>query len=303
MAHRIVRPLLVVGLACAAAAAPGCSYDEGLLIQNLTGRVLVPKEAATRSIAFSDGSTQTITDVRLLGPVYLGVFPSVAPENVIERYPHPTVGPQYREDVAGDAYPYGGTTVGDFRFACFEYLTCKVTTGRYSSYQDLVDWFKLIEQPITDASGTEVTSGEFIRQTCFDLLDVTSDEEVRLVGDLDFEDDGGDYFVADFTLWQQEFFWDQAQENCTPGTDCTGFTLWGWMDAPSTSSYQFSTCDPSVGFQNEEYNADFFGGAPYSNVLNFPATYISAGDYVAGEPYVWNDLYAQPDLILDFAVQ
>ena len=295
----------------------GCAYEEGLLIQNLQGRVFVPKEAITREIVFSDGRVETLgPDIRLLGPVYLGLYPSVLPANVIERYPHPEIGPQFLDDVQGDTYPYGGTTIGDLRFSCLEYLTCKVTSGRFLDYQDLLDWFKLVEQPITDAAGAEVSDSKFLEQTCYDLLNATSDEEVRITAyedrnedgsidalDLDFVDDGGDYYVGEFTLWQQEHFSDQNQKDCTRGRDCTGFSLWGWMDAPSTGRYQFATCDETAGYQNTLYNADFFGGAPYTNVLNFPSSYITEGDWVATEPYVWSDIYAQPDLYLDFSVQ
>lgn len=301
-----------------ALAAPGCAYEEGLLIQNLKGRVFVPKEAATREIAQADGSTVTLTDPRLIGPVYLGLYPSILPENVAAAYPHPEVGPQFKDGVPGDTYPYGGTTVGDLRFACFEALACKTTSGRFVDYQDILDWFNLINQPIVDAAGTPVDSAEFIRQTCYDILNVTADDEVRITayedrnedgkidaGDLDFVEDG-DFYVAEFTLWQQEYFWDQNQEDCTPGTDCRGFSLWAFMDAPSSLSYQFSTCDPSLGFQNQEYNNEFFGGAPFANLLNFPATYITEGDWTSrggDDAYVWEDVYDQPDIYLDFPVQ
>lgn len=300
----------------------GCAYDEGLLIRNLRGRVFVPKDAVTRTFLHendpedpNDDTEETLTDIKLLGPVYLGLFSSVADANVIERYPHPEVGPQFKRDVPGDTYPYGGTTVGDIRFACLEFLTCKVVSGRFLDYQEMVDWFQFIEQPILDASGIEVVDGDFISQTCYDLLNVNTDDEVRITafedsnkdgaidrGDLDFVEDG-DYFVGNFTIWQQELFWDQNQEDCTPGTDCAGFTLWGWMDAPSSLSFQYSTCSPETGFQNQEYNAQFYGGAPYPNLLNFPATYITPGDWVATEGYRWDDQYAEPDLYLDFPVQ
>lgn len=294
----------------------GCGYQEGLLIQNLRGRVFIPKDAVTRDVVRADGSTETIgPDIKLLGPVYLGLYPSVFEANVIERYPHPEIGPQFLDDVQGDAYPYGGTTIGDLRFSCLEFLTCKVTSGRFLDYQELIDWFKLVEQPITDAAGAEVTDSSFLQQTCYDLLNATSDDEVRITayedrnedgtidrGDLDFIEEG-DFYVGEFTLWQQEHFSDSNQENCTPGEDCTGFSLWGWMDAPSEGRYQFASCDETAGYQNTLYNADFFGGAPYTNLLNFPSTYITPGDWVATEGYVWSDIYDQPDLYIDFPVQ
>lgn len=312
--HSKVRSLLV---ALAVAQAAGCAYEEGLLISNLRGRVIIPEEAVTRDIVGPDGEVSTITDIKLLGPVYLGLYPSVAAENVVERYPHPEVGPQFQEDVSGDAYPYGGTSIGDVRFTCFEFLRCKLVSGRFIDYQEMVEWFRFIDQPILDAAGAEVVSGDFIAQTCYDLLNVNGDDEVRLTAfedrngdeaidelDLDFVyDEGEKAYVGEFTLWQQEMAWDQNQEDCTPGKDCRGFSLWGWVDAPSRESYQYSTCDPEAGFENRVYNADFNGGAAYPDLLNFPATYITTDDWVAAEPFVWSDQFAEPDLYLDFPVQ
>src|SRR5262249_26235407 len=142
---------------------------------NMKGRVLVPKDATTRTIVREDGSEEVIPpDVKLIGPVYLGLYPSIYPANVIERFPHPEVGPQYLEDVPGDAYPYGGTPIGDMRFPCFEFLTCKLSSGRFLDYQEIVDWFAFLDQPVVDAAGAPVTDGDFIRQTCYDLLNVTA---------------------------------------------------------------------------------------------------------------------------------
>jgi hypothetical protein len=293
-----------------------CRYEEGLIISNMQGTVFIPEEAATRTIVNAEGVEETITDVKLIGPVYLGVYPSILPQDIVAPYPHPEVGPQYLEAIAGNAYPYGGTTIGDLRFACLEFLTCKVSSGRFEEWQDIVDWFADLGLPIKDASGVEVTTGQYLQQTCFDQLNVTSDAEARLTAYQDVNDDGAineldlDFvyvpeehgFRAPFTLWQQEFFWDLAEEEqtgCTPGTDCTGFSLWGWMDAPSTLDYVYSTCDGSFGFPNEIYNNEFNGGAVQPDVLNFPSTYLGSGDAVSSEGFVWNDIYDQPELVLD----
>ena len=111
-----------------AALLSGCYYDEGLTIENMTGTLVIPREAATRDFLREDGSVDTVTDVRLIGPVYLGMFAGV--EQGIEDYPHPSVGPQFQAGVPGDTYPYGSTTVGDIRYACFEHLTYQ---GRFWS--------------------------------------------------------------------------------------------------------------------------------------------------------------------------
>ena len=97
----------------------GCQFDEGLIIENMRAKVFVPEEAATREFLREDGSVEVITDVALIGPVFLGLYASVAPPESIEAYPHPEVGPQYIENTPGDTYPYGGTTIGDIRYACF----------------------------------------------------------------------------------------------------------------------------------------------------------------------------------------
>src|SRR6476646_2403664 len=102
---------LQVPFALAMVLVGGCEYDERLLIQNMRGRVFVPVEAITRDVIKLDGSSETLgPDIKLLGPVYLGLYPSVLGANVIERYPHPEIGPQFIENVQGDTYPYGGTT-------------------------------------------------------------------------------------------------------------------------------------------------------------------------------------------------
>jgi hypothetical protein len=320
MTPSLSRSLLAAGLAAPLLLSGGCLYDEGLIISNMQGTVFIPEAAATREIVDANGVPQTVTDIKLIGPVYLGVYPSILPKDVIAPYPHPEVGPQYLESIAGDAYPYGGTTVGDLRFACLEFLTCKITSGRFVDWQTIIDWFASLGLPIKDASGVDVTTGTYLQQTCFDQLNVTSDAEARLTAYQDVNDDGGidaldlDFvwdeadhgYRAPFTLWQQEFFWDLHEEEetgCTPGKDCTGFSLWGWMDAPSDLEYSFSTCDGTFGFPNEIYNNEFQGGSVQPDVLNFPSTYISTGDAVASQGIVWDDIYDQPELVLDLIVE
>ncbi len=277
-----------------------CTWDEGLVIEDLTGTVVIPREAATRTFVGADGSETSITDVRLIGPVILGLFPGVEPG--LLEYPHPTMGPVFQPDVPGDTYPYGGTTVGDIRYACMEFLTCKVVSGRYVDFDDMVDWFtNVLHKPILDSAGNEVTNGDYIRQTCYELLNYTSDEEIRLTAsdsnedgtidlqDLDFieRDDGN--FEAKFTIWQQQFY--------------EGFSLWGWMDAPSDLSFQFSTCDSTAGYSENEYNMDYDAGRQYRNLLNFPSVYISSGDWVATDGIPYQEAGDKPELWIDFAVE
>ncbi len=300
----------------------GCVWDEDLLIENLTGTLRLPEAAVTRTVVREDGTSETITDPRLIGPVYIGLYPEVFGANVVEPYPHPEVGPQFAANLPGDTYPYGGTTVGDIRYACFEFLSCKTISGRFVDYNDILSWFSFLELPVVDEAGAEIESGEYFRQVCFDILNSTADDEIRItatedrnddgvidVSDLDFVRDESDgSYVAEFTIWQQEMFWDQNQERddgCEPGVDCRGFKAWAFMDAPSSGSFAFSTCDGSQGFQNQEYNADFFGGRPHSDVLNQPASYISPGDWVSTptDDYEWGDPNYQPEIVLDHEVQ
>jgi hypothetical protein len=291
----------------------GCYYDEGLTIENMTGTVVIPREAATRDFVREgdEGDTvETITDVRLIGPVYLGMFAGV--EEGIEDYPHPSVGPQYQAGVPGDTYPYGSTTVGDIRYACFEHLTCKVVSGRYLDFDSMVEWFRdVLEQPIMDNLGNEVTNGDFIRQTCYEYLNVTTDEEIQVtamdsnddgvvdLNDLDFVEGSDGNFYAEFDFWQQEYFEEQGGEEGSS----KGFSLWGWMDAPSQSSLRYGTCNSSDGYQEQTYNNDFFGGQQYDDLINLPANYISDGDWVSTTGYTYESPFDTPELWIDFEVE
>lgn len=296
----------------------GCApFDEQLPVNNLQGTVVVPRAAATRVLVSTDGSSEEVTDPALIGPVYLGLYASVEPANQIEQYPHPEVGPQFIEDVPGDAYPYGGTTVGDLRFGCMEFFSCKLTSGRHVDFDGLVSWFnETLEIPISDASGAPVENGEYLRQVCYDLLNVTSDSELRITAfedrnedgtidelDLDFIENADGDFEADFTIWQQEHFYDQNQEDCEPGVDCTGMALWGFMDSPSTLSYTMSTCKSDEGREEANYDNSFESGRAYRDVLNQPAKYITEGDWTSTEEYVWSNWMEKPRLVLDFEVQ
>ncbi len=293
----------------------GCTYDEGLEIRNLQGTVVVPRAAATRDIPDESGALVSVTDVRLIGPVYLGLFPGMLGENEFTSYPHPAVGPQYLADTPGDTYPYGGTTVGDFRFPCFESLVCKLTSGRFVDYDSILSWFNdTVGDPVVDAKADPVTTGEFLEQTCFDLLEVVTTEEVRITAfedtngdekidamDLDFVENADGDFEADFTIWQQEMFYDIDDS----GADPAGMQLWGFMDGPSSNSYTFATCNgDSAGLFIGEYNMEFYGGVVQTNTLNLPSQYIVSGDHdwVATEGFEWSNWEDRPAVLLDFEV-
>ncbi|MCB9682440.1 MAG: hypothetical protein H6733_13330 [Alphaproteobacteria bacterium] len=302
----------------------GC-YAENLSIYDLEGRVIIPREAATVTLSVerpvldgngdpvidpNTGLPQTtaidkeVTDVRVLGPVYVGLYSGL--DYSTEVYPHPSRGPAFQLDqqLEGDAYPYGGTTVGDIRFACLEYLSCKVVSGRFVDFDDMVDWFNnVLEDPIKDAAGNTVTNGDYIRQTCYDLLEVTSDQELRLTptkdvddsgaidaGDLDFVENADGDFEASFRIWQADFY--------------QGFTAWAWLDTlnPGAERTFYTTCNPDEGYTETTYASNFDGGLQYTDLLNRPYLYMVDGDYVAGRGFEWNDPYDVAELVLDFQV-
>lgn len=274
-----------------------CSFDEGLIIEDMTGRIVVPRAAASRTMP--NGETLD-GDVRLIGPVYLGLYPNVRDD--IFSYPHPEIGPSFSEDSPGDTYPYGGTSVGDIRYPCLQALVCRTTSGRFVDYDDILNWFNTYyDDTIVDGQGREVQSGEFIRQTCFERLRVTSDEEVRITAyedvnedgsldaqDLEFIENADGDFEAEFKIYQQEFF--------------EGFQLWGWMDSPAEVDGRLNTCDGTEGFLDAEYANRFRGGRPYRDLLNFPSTYLQEGDWVAGTPHTYSSVDDEVVITLDLEV-
>jgi hypothetical protein len=311
---------LIAGVQFVAAflAMQGCSYEEDLVITNLRGVVHIPAESTRRDVLDIDGNLQTVgPDIRGLGPVYLGLYASITPAGQLERYPYPEIGPQFQQGVPGDAYPYGGTTLGDLRFACLQSLACKVTSGRFLDFDLLLDWYETIGVVVTDVNDDPVANGEFIRQTCFDIFNVNTDREAQVVAydknedgkvdelDLDFVYDvQADEFVGQFLIRQQELFYDQnATKDCVPGRDCRAQSVWGWMDTPALETYAYKTCDPDEGYQFPQYNQQFIGGRAFQDVLNQPTKYIEAGDYAAGEGFEWKNVYDEPDIYLDFLVQ
>ncbi|MEZ4318201.1 MAG: hypothetical protein R3F61_11880 [Myxococcota bacterium] len=266
----------------------GCSWDEGLEIRNLTGTVVVPREAATREF-IRDNGVEEVTAVQLIGPVYLGLYASVQPEDTVQSYPHPEVGPLFSDDlVIGDAYPYGGTTVGNFRVACLEDMACRVISGRFVDFQQMADWFdQTIGDPIKDFNDEPVLDGELIRQTCFSKFDFSSEEEIRLTvtkdrnedgvmdeGDLDFVEREDGNFEAEFIIWQQEY---------ATNDEGQGFTLWGFMDTPAAGSGVFASCNAGRGRQINEYSENYYSGAAYRDILNRPSVTLARGDWVVGK--------------------
>lgn len=264
------------------ALATGC-YVENLPQVDIKGRVVLPAAAATRDVPVFDADgnvvgTESVEDPRLIGPVFLGAYPGI--DTISFPYPHPVMGPIITEATPGDTYPYGGTSVGRFDFACYQALACKVVTGRFNSYDDVLDYFaNLMGTPVTDEHGSEVIASDVFQQECYDYYKITSDQELTFLGSDQFvkQDDGtyaADYNMAHTTLVE-------------------GMTLWGFMDAPrifeyvAGGSYQasengsFTTCNEALGNNHVEYDQDFYEGAPQGDILNFPSFYIQKDDWVA----------------------
>ena len=182
------------------------------------------------------------------------------------------------------------------------YSAAEIIEGS-KNFDGILSWFNdTIKSPVTDASDNTIETGEMFRQTCYSLMDVSTDFEVNITAVHDRNDDGaydeldldfvknadGDY-EGDFTIFHQDFY--------------EGFALWGFMDAPAAQDFSYSTCDRENGVQENEYANNFMAGRVFPNVLNQPSQYIVGGDWVVTEPYVWTDPMAEPTLLIDFAVQ
>lgn len=277
MFNRLPMPALALLLASA------CTFNEHLPEVDITGTVVVPRAAATRMVTNPrTGETTEVVDPRFIGPVYLGAFSGV---NEIDfDFPHPDVGPIISSSELPDTYPYGGGTAGRFAFGCYSSTACKVVTGRYESFEDLLSFFSdVVGSPITDESGTPVASADYYRAYCYDLFEYTADFELQFLtgeGGVQFTENADGDFEAPFDLWHTVYK--------------KGMRIWGWVDTPGESAsdpFSFSTCNPNDGLQLSQYNADLRSGNAYTNVLNFPSTYVSLGDFVVQDApeLTWED--------------
>jgi hypothetical protein len=296
--------VITAALGASALGASGCTYDEGLNIHDLTGTVVVSRDAVTRTIDLTDPNTgivttESVTDLRLLGPVYIGLFASV--RDNLERYPHPERGPAFGVDAAaaGDTYPYGGTTMGDLRYSCLEAFSCRFVSGRYTSYQSMIDWFSSVLGDVPEDSGRPVSSGEQLRQICMELYEVNSDNELRMVedrdldgtideADLDFIENADGDFEGRFEILDADFY--------------AGMSAWAFADNPGAAGYRIDTCTDQNGYFETTYDRRFRSGLQQPDVLNFPANYIREGDFVASEGFIWDDPEAEATIVIDFAV-
>ncbi|MCB9672649.1 MAG: hypothetical protein H6736_18065 [Alphaproteobacteria bacterium] len=296
----------------------GCHFDEGIVVENMVGTVVVPSTLLER-LQSVGGVPTNVPEPKAIGPVYLGLYGGTVDADVTTSYPYVATGPVFDPTrTVGDAYPYGGTTIGQLRNTCLAALQCRVASNRFTNYDELLDWVNQYEQ-VVDLNGDPVESGEELRQICMGQYDLTTDAELGWIPpdrngdevvddkDLDFvvREDGN--YEAEFTLWQQEYFTSPDGE--------TGFTIWAFMDTASVASGEFGSCNEnqSFGQNGEAYtNPQYNTAVMYRDVLNRPASYIDAGDIVTGvqdQPggngeigYVYHDPDDIPELWLNFEV-
>jgi len=277
----------------------GCTFDEHLPQVDIQGTVVIPRAAATRQVPnAATGQTEEVVDPRAIGPVFMGAFASIDEPGLNYDFPHPEIGPIFLEGETGNAYPYGGGTVGRFDFACYQAMVCKVVTGRFTTYEDILDYFdEVVQESVVDDRGGVVDSADAFQAYCFELFNYTDDAELGFLTEtedaLDFVENTDGDFEADFDLWAVTYY--------------QGMQIWGWVDTPD-EAYNFSTCDENRGQNNQEYANDYQYGANVPDVLNFPGENISEGDYVVSSPIAFDyedadafrDAGDEPTVIIDF---
>lgn len=273
--------LLVTAVALIGSA---CAYEENLPNTDLVGKVVIPKENTNVRLTNSDGEEWFIeNDVRAIGPVYIGVYAGI--DETLYAYPHPEWGPLLADAEQGNAYPYGGTSSGRFAWGCYEATVCKTVSGRYETYQAVLDFFRdQLRAPLLDDEGNEVTTALQYEERCYEIEYVTSDEELDIVGPLDFEEDG-DNWVADVSILRSKY--------------AAGMHIWGFADMPSTT-FSFDTCNPSDGAYHSNYDERYYKGTNYRDVLNYPGYYISEGDLVSAESVEITEEGAEFELTLGY---
>ena len=260
----------------------GCSFNEELNYYDLRGTIRIPVEA-TQFVYGFDEEAVVIDDIRGLGPVYLGVFPSV--QEGLYPFPHPEMGPILAEGQDGNTYPYGGNSLGRFDWACYEQLVCKVSTGRFEDYNDILDFFgNVLGEDIRTMDGHIVGSSEEFQERCFEVEYATADAEMLFIGPRDFKVEG-DYLVADFVIPHVPYY--------------EGMQIWGWMDMPS-ASFEFNTCDPSVGDNLNYYAESYDLGTNAVDLLNYPGKYIDFGDWIVQEAVTVTDPTAEFEIELGY---
>jgi hypothetical protein len=266
----------------------GCAFEEtALQHEDIIGTVRLPKAAVQLTLIDDEtGEERIVEDTRAIGPVYLGAYPSV--KEGLYPYLHPEMGPILETDTPGNTYPYGGTTVGRFDWACYESLQCKIVTGRFENWDDILEFFAdTLESPVTDSQGEEVMTGTEFQEYCYEVMYYTNDDEVSFVTEEpDFE-------------WSSDGEYLEAEVNLLHTLYMEGMAIWGWVDMP-TASGDFSTCNPNDGEYHSYYADQFYAGANYDNLLNFPGLRIDEGDWIVDDPAIITDPDAEFEVTLGY---
>ena len=181
-------------------------------------------------------------------------------------------------------------------YACYEQLRCKVVTGRYTDYQEIIDFFSdVVQEPILAPDGTEVTNASTYQEHCFTTEYVTSDDELSFVDD-EPNEDVRPYFKPYFSLNEEGTHY-VADVTIPHALVVDGMELWGWVDMPS-ARYNFASCNESEGDMHYRYTEQFYKGSSYPDLLNFPGLYIDEGDWIVDEPYTVDS--ADDEFVIDF---
>ncbi len=237
-------PLLSIGLV---ALLVGC-FDEELPEEDLDGSIVVPGDL--------------VDDPRSIGVVYLGIYEAFDPDQL--GYPYPATAPRVGDNPIGDALPYGGTSLGDYAFACYRALQCKVVTGRYSALEDILEVL-----PVQNEDGEDIDAEEMFDH-CSWYYGYNQLAEFQFLSDeLDFEQNGDGDWEASFRAWHTRL--------------PEGAIVWGFADNDHTS------CTIDRGAVNRKRSEDgqfWREGTNFNDVLNFPDKYITEGDFISETPTI-----------------
>ena len=256
-----MRRLIWLALSIGVGVSVGC-LDEQLPEQNISGTLTVPGSQAENAYD--------------IGIVYLGLYSGWDSNSL--GYPYPSTGPVVGDASAGDAFPYGGTTVGRFAFACYQVLKCEFITGRFTNFEEIISSYEL-----TDEAGAPLTPEQMFDDCTF-YYGFNSLEEFDFSGEelLDFaRNDAGDWEAS----WQ--IVRAQPRDNSV---------LYAYADNDLTS------CNPGDGSINRQPDAFVFReGTNFQDVLNFPVKYLTRGDFITSQPpSVEQDRLDGYELVLDY---
>ena len=225
----------------------GC-FDEELPERDMQGTVVV--------------SGDLIDDPRSIGVVYLGIYEAFDPNQL--GYPYPATAPRVGDNPIGDALPYGGSSIGDFAFACYRAIQCQVVTGRYSTLDSILEVL-----PVENEQGEPVSAEEMFDQCTWYYGYNELSEFQFLTEDLHFEENADGDWEASFRAWHTRM--------------PVGAIVWGFADNDHTS------CTIDRGAVNRKRGEDgqwWREGTNFNDVLNFPDKYITDGDLISETPTI-----------------